>query len=134
MSNFASGRPARVPAAFGSNVEGFKSRQRPRSAPSRGRNLHDEFFAKHQLNYLADIVRVLVYTGLKFNFYDVLVMAIDEQVLREQVEKARQRMEHDTIHHYAAPAELRDVGARTSTSRSKTASGCRRFRVCSTSA
>ena len=39
-------------------------------------NLHDEFFAKHQLNYLADIVRVLVYTGLKFNFYDVLVMAI----------------------------------------------------------
>ncbi|MCL5287352.1 MAG: FtsK/SpoIIIE domain-containing protein, partial [Acidobacteria bacterium] len=30
-------------------------------------NLHDEFFAKHQLNYLADIVRVLVYTGLKFN-------------------------------------------------------------------
>ena len=58
-------------------------------------NLHDEFFAKHQLNYLADIVRVLVHTGQKFNFYDVLVMAIDEQVLREQVEKARWRMEHD---------------------------------------
>ena len=50
-------------------------------------NLHDEFFGKHQLNYLADIVRVLVYTGLKFNFYDVLVMAIDEQVLREQVDE-----------------------------------------------
>ena len=59
-------------------------------------NLHDEFFAKHQLNYLADIVRVLVYTGLKFNFYDVLVMAIDDQVLREQVEKARKRLELDT--------------------------------------
>lgn len=58
-------------------------------------NLHDEFFGKHQLNYLADIVRVLVYTGLKFNFYDVLVMAIDEQVLREQVEKATRRIEHD---------------------------------------
>src|SRR5208337_2030311 len=58
-------------------------------------NLHDEFFAKHQLNYLADIVRVLVHTGQKFNFYDVLVMAIDEQVLREQVDKARQRLEHD---------------------------------------
>ena len=58
-------------------------------------NLHDEFFAKHQLNYLADIVRVLVHTGQKFNFYDVLVMAIDEQVLREQVEKARKRMERD---------------------------------------
>src|SRR5438132_1590656 len=56
-------------------------------------NLHDEFFAKHQLNYLADIVRVLVYTGLKFNFYDVLVMAIDEQVLREQVAKATRRLE-----------------------------------------
>jgi hypothetical protein len=59
-------------------------------------NLHDEFFAKHQLNYLADIVRVLVHTSQKFNFYDVLVMAIDEQVLREQVEKARTRMEHDS--------------------------------------
>jgi hypothetical protein len=56
-------------------------------------NLHDEFFAKHQLNYLADIVRVLVYTEAKFNFYDVLVMAIDEQVLREQVARARHKME-----------------------------------------
>ena len=56
-------------------------------------NLHDEFFAKHQLNYLADIVRVLVYTGMKFNFYDVLVMAIDEQVLREQVTQAARRLE-----------------------------------------
>jgi hypothetical protein len=26
-------------------------------------NLHDEFFSKHQLNYLGDIVRVLFYTG-----------------------------------------------------------------------
>jgi hypothetical protein len=58
-------------------------------------NLHDEFFSKHQLNYLADIVRVLAYTGLKFNFYDVLVMAIDEQVLREQVKKASRRLERD---------------------------------------
>lgn len=56
-------------------------------------NLHDEFFGKHQLNYLADIVRVLAYTGLKFNFYDVLVMAIDEHVLREQVTKASYRLE-----------------------------------------
>lgn len=59
-------------------------------------NLHDEFFAKHQLNYLADIVRVLVYTGLKFNFYDVLVMAIDALVLKEQVELARRRVELDS--------------------------------------
>jgi Type IV secretory system Conjugative DNA transfer len=59
-------------------------------------NLHDEFFAKHQLNYLADIVRVLVHTGRKFNFYDVLVMAIDDQVLKEQVGKARRRMEQES--------------------------------------
>jgi Type IV secretory system Conjugative DNA transfer len=58
-------------------------------------NLHDEFFGKHQLNYLADIVRVLAYTGLKFNFYDVLVMAIDGQVLREQVTKASHLLEQD---------------------------------------
>src|SRR5579859_5333935 len=59
-------------------------------------NLHDEFFAKHQLNYLADIVRVLVYTGVRFNFYDVLVMAIDEQVLKEQVGVARHKLERDS--------------------------------------
>ena len=59
-------------------------------------NLRKEFFAKHQLNYLADIVRVLFYTGLKFNFYDVLVMAMDERVMKEQVEKARKRMAVDS--------------------------------------
>jgi type IV secretory system conjugative DNA transfer VirD4/TraG family protein len=59
-------------------------------------NLRKEFFAKHQLNYLADIVRVLFYTGLKFNFYDVLVMAMDERVMKEQVEKARKRIALDT--------------------------------------
>jgi hypothetical protein len=53
-------------------------------------------FAKHQLNYLADIVRVLFYTGLKFNFYDVLVMAMDERVMKEQVEKARKRVAVDS--------------------------------------
>lgn len=59
-------------------------------------NLRKEFFAKHQLNYLADIVRVLFYTGLKFNFYDVLVMAMDERVMKEQVEKARKRIALDS--------------------------------------
>jgi DNA segregation ATPase FtsK/SpoIIIE-like protein len=59
-------------------------------------NLRKEFFAKHQLNYLADIVRVLFYTGLKFNFYDVLVMAMDERVMKDQVEKARRRIALDT--------------------------------------
>src|ERR1700680_1205326 len=59
-------------------------------------NLRKEFFAKHQLNYLADIVRVLFYTGLKFNFYDVLVMAMDERVMKEQVERARKRIAQDS--------------------------------------
>lgn len=60
-------------------------------------NLRKEFFAKHQLNYLADIVRVLFYTGLKFNFYDVLVMAMDERVMKEQVETARKRIGMDSL-------------------------------------
>ncbi|MEW5976454.1 MAG: type IV secretory system conjugative DNA transfer family protein [Acidobacteriota bacterium] len=59
-------------------------------------HLRDEFFAKHQLNYLADIVRVLVYTGCRFNFYDVIVMALDAEVLKEQVEKATKRIERDS--------------------------------------
>jgi hypothetical protein len=58
-------------------------------------NLHDEFFAKHQLNYLADIVRVLHYTGVPFNFYDVIVMALDGEVLREQIDKARRHIQAD---------------------------------------
>ncbi len=57
-------------------------------------NLHREFFKEHQLHYLANIVRVLVYTGLRFNFYDVLVMAMDQEVLREQVAKAARQLEH----------------------------------------
>ena len=52
-------------------------------------DLHDEFFAKHQLNYLADIVRILHYTGKRFNFYDVMVMALDQGVIEEQVAAAR---------------------------------------------
>lgn len=60
-------------------------------------NLRKEFFAKHQLNYLADIVRVLFYTRLKFNFYDVLVMAMDELVLKEQIEKARKCIALDSL-------------------------------------
>src|SRR5271155_5835224 len=58
-------------------------------------NLHDEFFAKHQLNYLGDIVRVLFYTGARYNFYDVIVMLLDEQVLHEQIDKATHRLDRD---------------------------------------
>jgi hypothetical protein len=60
-------------------------------------DLHDEFFAKHQLNYLADIVRVLHFTGRRFNFYDVMVMALDQGVLEEQVAIARRRIASDPV-------------------------------------
>jgi hypothetical protein len=58
-------------------------------------NLHDEFFAKHQLNYLGDIVRVLFYTGARYNFYDVIVMLLDQDVLKEQIDKAMHRLDRD---------------------------------------
>ena len=58
-------------------------------------NLHDEFFAKHQLNYLGDVVRVLFYTGSRYTFYDVIVMLLDEAVLHEQVQKATHRLDRD---------------------------------------
>ena len=72
-------------------------------------DLHDEFFAKHQLNYLADIVRILHYTGKRFNFYDVMVMALDQGVIEEQVAAARMRMAQDPDDLHAASAELRNV-------------------------
>jgi len=59
-------------------------------------NLHDEFFSKHQLNYLADIVRILHYTGVRFNFYDVIVAVLDQGVLQEQIDKARRHIHTDT--------------------------------------
>lgn len=48
-------------------------------------NPRDPFFPKHQLDYLSNIVRVLYYTGRGYNFYDVIVMMLDELVLREQI-------------------------------------------------
>ncbi|MGH9630283.1 MAG: FtsK/SpoIIIE domain-containing protein, partial [Bryobacteraceae bacterium] len=56
-------------------------------------NLHDEFFAKHQLNYLADVVRILHYTGSRINFYDVIVAVLDQEVLDEQIQKAREHIQ-----------------------------------------
>ena len=58
-------------------------------------NLHDEFFAKHQLNYLGDVVRVLFYTGARYTFYDVIVMLLDDAVLHEQIQKATHRLDRD---------------------------------------
>ena len=58
-------------------------------------NLHDEFFAKHQLNYLGDVVRVLFYTGARYTFYDVIVMLLVEAGLHEQIQKATHRLDRD---------------------------------------
>src|SRR6266700_3515164 len=60
-------------------------------------NLHDEFFAKHQLNYLGDIVRVLFYTGARYNFYDVIVMLLDQDVMKEQIDKAVHRLDRERV-------------------------------------
>jgi hypothetical protein len=45
--------------------------------------LREDFFKGHQEAYLSDLVRILQYTGKLFNVYDVLVMALDENVLQE---------------------------------------------------
>ena len=53
----------------------------------------EDFFRGHQGNYLTDISRVLTYTGKRYNFYDVMVMALDPVVLREQIAVARSRIQ-----------------------------------------
>ena len=45
-------------------------------------DLKQDFFHGHQATYLNDLVRVLTYTGQRFNIYDVMVMALDQQVLK----------------------------------------------------
>jgi hypothetical protein len=54
--------------------------------------LREDFFKGHQEAYLSDLVRVLQYTGKLFNVYDVLVMAIDEDVLQDQIKAAKARI------------------------------------------
>ena len=54
--------------------------------------LREDFFKGHQEAYLSDLVRILQYTGKLFNVYDVLVMALDENVLEEQIEVAKARL------------------------------------------
>lgn len=51
--------------------------------------LREDFFKGHQEAYLSDLVRILQYTGKLFNIYDVLVMALDEEVLKEQIAAAK---------------------------------------------
>lgn len=54
--------------------------------------LREDFFKGHQEAYLSDLVRILQYTGKLFNVYDVLVMALDENVLQEQIGIASARL------------------------------------------
>ena len=54
--------------------------------------LHKDFFEGHQEAYLSDLVRILHYTGKVFNARDVLVMALDEKVLAEQISIAKTRI------------------------------------------
>jgi DNA segregation ATPase FtsK/SpoIIIE-like protein len=54
--------------------------------------LREDFFKGHQEAYLSDLVRVLQYTGKLFNVYDVLVTALDEDVLQDQIKAAKTRI------------------------------------------
>ena len=54
--------------------------------------LREDFFKGHQEAYLSDLVRILQYTGKLFNVYDVLVMALDENVLQDQIGIAKARL------------------------------------------
>ena len=56
-------------------------------------DLKEDFFHGHQATYLSDLVRVLAHTGKRFNIHDVLVLALDQQVLREQIAIARSSLQ-----------------------------------------
>ncbi|MGC2744343.1 MAG: type IV secretory system conjugative DNA transfer family protein [Candidatus Angelobacter sp.] len=56
--------------------------------------LTDDFFKFHQANYFNNLFRVLAHTGKRINLYDVLVAALDEPVLKEQIAEAAYRIEH----------------------------------------
>jgi type IV secretory pathway TraG/TraD family ATPase VirD4 len=59
-------------------------------------DLRKDFFHGHQATYLSDLVRILAHTGKRFNIYDVLVVALDQQVMKEQIQVARQRLDGRT--------------------------------------
>jgi len=58
--------------------------------------LREDFFSGHQEAYLSDLVRILFYTGKRFNIYDILVMALDEVVLEEQIRIASGKVKAST--------------------------------------
>jgi Type IV secretory system Conjugative DNA transfer len=55
--------------------------------------LRQDFFRGHQATYLSDVSRVLEYTGKIYNILDVLVMARDEMVMKEQIVRAKHAIE-----------------------------------------
>src|SRR5579872_1620479 len=59
-------------------------------------DLKEDFFHGHQATYLSDLVRVLAHTGKRYNIHDVLVLALDERVLKEQIAIARNRVSSDS--------------------------------------
>jgi hypothetical protein len=56
-------------------------------------DLKEDFFHGHQATYLSDLVRILAHTGKRFNIYDVLVLALDQQVMKEQIGIARSHLD-----------------------------------------
>ncbi len=67
-------------------------------------NMRPDFFTKHQLDYLSNIVRLLYYTGHRYNFYDCIVMMLDELVLREQISIAERELSRND--HLTAQSKL----------------------------
>jgi hypothetical protein len=58
--------------------------------------IRQDFFRGHQAAYFSDISRVLDYTGKVYNIPDVLVMARDEFVMKEQIARARYMVENQS--------------------------------------
>jgi hypothetical protein len=56
-------------------------------------DLKEDFFHGHQATYLGDLSRVLAQTGNRFNIYDVLVLALDQEVMKQQIAAARSCLE-----------------------------------------
>ena len=57
--------------------------------------LHQDFFRAHQATYLSDVCRVLDHSGAVYAIPDVLVMARDELVMKEQIAKAQRALGAD---------------------------------------
>ena len=58
--------------------------------------LRHDFFRAHQATYLSDVCRVLDHCGAVYAIPDVVVMARDENVMRDQIASARARVEGDS--------------------------------------